>query len=281
MTLLPTGTSIEQTLFSTPSSGVESSFGRFDGVLLVGHGTRDAIGTEQFFQLGRLLADRLKPIPVQACLLELQPPTIAEGWQRLIDQGVTRVHAVPLLLFAAGHAKSDIPDELAKCQAATPHVRFDQSQPLSRAAELITLSLRRIDESTSQSKLDPHTSALVMVGRGSHDPCAQADMRVLTECVAARWSFKIRKTAFYAMATPKLPETLDRIAESSDVSDVLVQPHILFEGSIHQSILEIVDQARQRHPKVRFWCSGYLGPEPELVGALVRRIEQAIQQSGR
>jgi len=281
VTLLPTGPSIDPPLSSTHASGVRASFDRSDGVLLVGHGTRDAIGTEQFFQLGRLLAERLAPIPVQSCLLELQPPTIAEGWQRLVDQGVTRVHAVPLLLFAAGHAKSDIPDELAKCQLATPHVGWDQSQPLSRAAELVGLSLRRIDESLIQSKLDPGASALVMVGRGSHDPCAQADMRVLTECVAARWSFKIRKTAFYAMATPKLPETLDHIAESGEVSDVLVQPHILFEGSIHQSILGIVDQARQRHPKVRFWCSGYLGPEPELVNALVRRIEQAIEQSGQ
>ncbi len=276
MTLLPTRTPIDLPLFNTHLSGAGSSLGQADGVLLVGHGTRDAIGTEQFFQLGKLLADRLAPVPVQSCLLELQPPTIAEGWQRLVDQGVTRIHAVPLLLFAAGHAKSDIPVELAKCQSTTPNVRWDQSQPLSRAAELVALSLRRIDESIQQSKLDPCSSALVMVGRGSHDPCAQADMRVLTECVAGQWSFKIRKTAFYAMATPKLPETLDRIAELDDVSDILVQPHILFEGSIHQSILGIVGEARQRHRKVRFWCSGYLGPEPELVGALVRRIEQAI-----
>ncbi|HBJ35952.1 MAG TPA: sirohydrochlorin chelatase [Planctomycetaceae bacterium] len=267
------------TLSTTNRSVGVSSLGRSDGVLLVGHGTRDTVGTDQFFQLGKLLADRLSPVPVEACLLELQPPTIAEGWQRLVDRGAKAVHAVPLLLFAAGHAKSDIPDELAKCQLTTPHVRWDQSQPLSRAAELIALSLRRIDEAIRQSNLDSRSSALVMVGRGSHDPCAQADMRVLTECVARRWCFKVRQTAFYAMATPKLPETLDRIAESGEVSDILVQPHILFEGSIHQSILGIVAQARQRYPEIRFWCSGYLGPEPELVDALIRRIQQAIAVS--
>lgn len=257
MTLIPANTSVQS-----------------DGVLLVGHGTRDTIGTEQFFQLGKLLAGRLAPVPVESCLLELQPPTIAEGWRRLVDRGATHIYAVPLLLFAAGHAKSDIPDELAKCQLTTPHVRWDQSQPLSRAAELVELSLRRIDESIGQSQLDRRTSALVMVGRGSRDPCAQADMRVLTECVASKRSFKIHRTAFYAMATPKLPEILDQIAATGNVSDILIQPHILFEGSIHQSILGIVAETRQRHPDIRFWCSGYLGPEIELVNALIRRIKQ-------
>lgn len=249
-----------------------------DGVLLIGHGTRDSVGTDQFFQLGKQLANRLAPIPVEACLLELQPPTIAQGWARLVQLGVTQIHAVPLLLFSAGHAKSDIPDELAKCQSATPHVQWDQSRPLSRAADLVALAVRRLDETIERSQLQPQTSALVMVGRGSHDPCAQADMRVLTECVAGRRSFKIRKTAFYAMATPKLPETLDQIALAGNVSDVVIQPHILFEGSIHQSILVMVDEARQRHPGLRFWCSGYLGPEPELVSALICRIVARLSE---
>jgi len=142
---------------------------------------------------------------------------------------------------------------------------------------LVGLSLRRIDEVVDQASIDLKSAALVMVGRGSHDPCAQADMRVLTECVGRKRPFKVRNTAFYAMATPKLPETLDQIATSGEVVDVVVQPHILFEGSIHQSILTIVDDARKRHPGIRFWCSGYLGPEPELVGALVRRIEQSVK----
>jgi len=247
-----------------------------DGVLLIGHGTRDAIGTEQFLQLGRLLADRLSPVPVEACLLELQPPTIADGWHRLVDHGVKRVHAVPLLLFAAGHAKSDIPAELTKCQLTTPGTSWNQSKPLSRAAELVALSLRRIDEAIEQSSLVPHSSALVMVGRGSHDPCAQADMRVFTECVAAKRGFKVRRTVFYAMAKPTLPESLDELAALGEISDVLIQPHILFEGSIHQSIRSIVDEARSRHSNIRFWCSSYLGPEPELVDALIRRIAQTI-----
>ena len=46
------------------------------GVLLIGHGTRDEVGTSQFFELAALLARRLDPLPVKSGLLEFQEPTI-------------------------------------------------------------------------------------------------------------------------------------------------------------------------------------------------------------
>jgi len=138
---------------------ISSPLGDGDGVLLIGHGTRDAVGTAQFFELGERLSARLAPVPVEACLLELQPPTIPEGWQRLVDRGAVRIHAAPLLLFAAGHAKSDIPDELAKCLDGSSAIRWDQSHPLSRCPELIALTLRRLDEAFDRSAADPARTA--------------------------------------------------------------------------------------------------------------------------
>ena len=59
-----------------------------DGVLLIGHGTRDAEGTREFFELASVLSKRLAPTPVEGCLLEFQRPTIDEAWQTLVDSGV-------------------------------------------------------------------------------------------------------------------------------------------------------------------------------------------------
>ena len=189
--------------------------------MLVGHGTRDAAGTDEFFSLGEQLADR-SPIPVRWSLLEFQQPTISEAWRSLIDLGVTHVHVAPLLLFAAGHAKSDIPDEIAKASAATPGVTFDQCRPLSRAPAMIDLVVQRINETLTESDCDPDETAIVMVGRGSHDPCARSDMRVLTEVVANRIAVAEFQTAFYAMTTPTVPETLDGVVSSGQFKTVIV-----------------------------------------------------------
>ncbi len=83
------------------------------GVLIVGHGTRNREGTLQFLQLASQFQDRLQNIPCQACFLELADPSIEEGVEQLKLLGVERLLIVPVLLFSAGHAKSDIPDAVA------------------------------------------------------------------------------------------------------------------------------------------------------------------------
>jgi sirohydrochlorin cobaltochelatase len=246
--------------------------------MLVGHGTRDEEGTRQFFSLGRQLAEQLHPLDVRPCLLEFQVPTLQEAWHELVERGVSSVHVAPLLLFAAGHAKSDIPSIIERCRRETPDVTWDQSKPLSRHPSLIELACRRIRGLADSSRWGEPT-ALVMVGRGSHDPCAQADMRVLTELVAHRLGIRSAFTAFYAMADPCLPDVLDRVGRSGRFGRVLVYPHLLFAGRLYQAIGKQVDDALRRHPSIDFALSRYLGPDPLVVRAIAARIGQAIDHA--
>ena len=245
-----------------------------DGVLLIGHGTRDASGTAQFFDLGQRLANRLHPVAVEPCLLELQSPTIGEGWQRLVHRGVRRVLASPLLLFSAGHAKSDIPDALNRCLEKSGGMSWRESRALSRAPELLRLVLKRLDDSLNQIAGIEASTAVVMVGRGSFDPCAQADMKLLTHWVAGQRSAAIFKTAFYAMANPKLPDVLRDVAANDSIRTIVVQPHLLFEGNLYQSIISQVNEIEREFPAKQFIVSAYLGPEEEVSDAIVRRLGQ-------
>ena len=170
-----------------PTLSPSKSLNSPDGVLLIGHGTRDVDGTREFFELAGLLSDRLAPFPVEGCLLEFQSPTIPEAWRSLVGQGVKHVRVTPLLLFAAGHAKDDIPELIGQCAESTPGVTHAQTRALSRAPEIVDLLSARVSEvaKTADVTLDDAV-AVVFVGRGSYDPCAQADMRILAEIVARR-----------------------------------------------------------------------------------------------
>jgi sirohydrochlorin cobaltochelatase len=79
------------------------------GLLVVGHGTRNSHGLAEFGEVARQVAELADEFAVEACFLELAEPTIAMGVQRLLQRGVERLTVAPLLLFAAGHAKRDIP----------------------------------------------------------------------------------------------------------------------------------------------------------------------------
>jgi sirohydrochlorin cobaltochelatase len=255
---------------------LKQAFRPGDGVLLIGHGTRDAQGTQQFFSLGERLKECLQPIPVEPCLLELQPPTIAQGWQSLMERGVRRVLVSPLLLFSAGHAKSDIPQALNECAKHDREVRWLEARPLSRSPELLSLVLRRLDASLQKVQSSLDQTAIVMVGRGSYDPCAQADMKLLTHWVGGQRSVSTVVTSFYAMAEPKLPNVLRQVASRPTVRSIIVQPHLLFEGALYQSIIQQTHEAANAFPDKQFVISDYLGPEQEVAEAIVRRLTQQL-----
>ena len=248
---------------------------RPEGILVVGHGTRDRRGTDEFFAFGDRLADRTE-LPVVASLLEFQQPTIAQGWRMLVDRGVRHVHVTPLLLFAAGHARQDVPEEIAAAAAETPDVTHDQCGPLSRSPEMVTLACERITHTMSSQSLDPQRTAVVVVGRGSHHPCATSDLRVFSELVRHRCPAAGHDTAFYAMAEPRLPEILDRVASSGRWNNVVVYPHLLFNGRLYEAIMRQTDEAGGRHPSIRFVVTDYLGPVDGVVDATLRRIGRPV-----
>ncbi|WP_153557952.1 sirohydrochlorin chelatase [Roseimaritima sediminicola] len=263
------------------------------GLLIVGHGTRCEQGAAQFAQLIERLRGRLRQRiddrPVEGCFLELRPPDIAEAWQRLVAQGVRRIHAVPLLLFSAGHAKRDIPAELHRCASATPGVALDFGRALSRRPQVIRRSCQRVLQAAERfagaagsgregESGKAGRSVLVMVGRGTPDVCAQADMRLFSECVfrtlrdhhaaGNRGGFAAVRTAFYAMAQPALPGVLDAVCRRYPDASVVVQPHLLFAGQLERAIEGQVAEARRRHPGCRLVVGRPLGPHRLIVDAL-------------
>jgi sirohydrochlorin cobaltochelatase len=241
------------------------------GILLVGHGTREKQGTDEFFELARRLTE-LCPLPVAASLLEFQEPTIAQAWDSLAGQDVQHIHVAPLLLFAAGHAKSDIPDEVAKASANTIGITHDQCLPLSRAESIVRLVQRRIETTLHAIETAASRTAILMVGRGSHDPCARSDMFVLSELIRHRIPAASVHTAFYAMTTPTVPAMLDQIANHPDIHAIVVHPHLLFQGRLFDAIARQCEEAAARHPEVQIHLSNYLGPVDEIACALARRV---------
>ncbi|MFG0263816.1 MAG: sirohydrochlorin chelatase [Rhodopirellula sp. JB055] len=276
------------------------------GILLIGHGTRDQRGTDEFFELGRRLATQLAGRAiVQPCLLEFQSPTINEGWRRLLEAGAERIIVSPLLLFAAGHAKSDIPDAVEKVARETQTLDriAGYSRPISRQPHMIDLVRERLIESLGSAAIDPagessRPTAVVMVGRGSLDPCASSDMRLLTEVTLRGRGNQIARsgtgaqsiadcyeiaeggccTTFYAMAQPRLPDTLGQMAETGRYGRMVVQPHLLFSGRLYEAIVRQTEEAAAKFSEIDFIVSRYLGPDTKVAAAIADRIDSLASE---
>jgi sirohydrochlorin cobaltochelatase len=100
------------------------------GVMVCGHGSRNRLATAEFASLAGRLAAAFPQWPLEHGYLEFATPVIRDGLDALLARGVTRILAVPGMLFAAGHAKNDIPSVLNR-YAAEHRVTIDYGRELA------------------------------------------------------------------------------------------------------------------------------------------------------
>lgn len=247
---------------------VESAIIAKGGLLVVGHGTRDARGIEEFYTAVERIGEKVAPLAVEGCFLELAEPTIDEAVDKLVAAGVRRITVAPLILFAAGHAKRDIPDAVATAVARHVGVEVRQLPHLGCRAELIALSARRYREAIRDlAEVAPEQTLLLLVGRGSRDDEATAEMHRLAKLRAAATPIGRLEVAFTAMAEPRLEAAIEVVARLP-FRRVVVQPHLLFIGELLERVRATVAQAADRCADKEWIVAGHLGPEAEIADAV-------------
>ena len=135
------------------------------GVLVCGHGSRNRLAVAEFAQLARGLQAQLPAVPVEYGYLEFARPILRDGLDALRAKGVGQVLAVPAMLFAAGHAKNDIPSVL-NTYAAETGLRIDYGRELGIDLNMIQAAGARIREALAQAPADGAWAGPRWMGRG-------------------------------------------------------------------------------------------------------------------
>jgi len=243
------------------------------GVLLIGHGSRDLAGQQAFSQTVEQVVQLRPQWPIEPGYLELVEPNISVGIARLLDQGIERLVASPLLLFSAGHARRDIPDALASALAEAPEIAMSQAPVFACHPGIVELAVSRFLETViPHPSIPSQETCLVMVGRGSRNNEATKEMVKLTHLVAANLHLPHHRTCFRAMASPSMEEVLAEVAEGP-YRRVVVQPHLLFPGEVRDAVAQRVRSISEGSSK-QWLVSGTLGPDRRLAEVLVELIEK-------
>jgi len=238
------------------------------GILVVGHGTTDPVGDGETRRLASAVA-AAAGVPVELGFLELCTPTIDDGLARLAARGCREAIAAPLLLFAAGHARRDVPGAIAAASERLG-LAVRQAGVLGSHPCLLHLSHRRRREAADD------VEAVAFVVRGASDPATPAQAReFLRSTLALDGAEVAAEVGFVAAARPTVDEALDLLAEGPvggrAARRVLVQPHLLFRGRVEEEVAAAVGRARQRHPGVEWIVAERLGPAACVVRALLDR----------
>ncbi|MFK4867310.1 sirohydrochlorin chelatase [Streptomyces sp. CSMPJR101] len=244
-------------------------------LLIAGHGTRDEAGAEAFRAFVRELGDRHPDLPVAGGFIELSPPPLGDAVTGLVERGVRRFAAVPLMLVSAGHAKGDIPAALAREKERHPGITYTYGRPLGPHPSLLRVLERRLDEAlgTADGREDV---TVLLVGRGSTDPDANAEVHKAARLLWEGRGYAGVETAFVSLAAPDVPGGLDRCARLG-ARRIVVLPYFLFTGILPDRVRRQTEEWAAAHPDVEVRSADVIGPEPELLDLVWERYEEAVR----
>ena len=246
-------------------------------MLVVGHGSRDPEGIGQFLGLARHFRSRRPEVPVEIAFLEFARPTIQEGIDRLVEIGAETIVVLPGVLLAAGHAKNDMASEVRLARERYPQIDIRMGRALDVDGKILELCrLRYREASAGRGAVAPAETLLLLVGRGSSDPDANANIakiaRFLQEGYPTGWA----ACAFSGVTSPLLEEALP-VCERSGFRRIVVQPYFLFTGVLLKRIYAYVEERRRSRPDLDIVAAPHLQAHPLLLDTFLERAEEALR----
>ncbi|GFH37594.1 sirohydrochlorin chelatase [Streptomyces pacificus] len=249
-------------------------------LLVVAHGSRDPRHAATVHALVRQVRSQRPGVRVGTAFLDFNAPAVPRVLERMANDAVAQVVALPLLLARAFHAKSDIPSVLDEARARHPRLRITQAGVLGPSRLLLDTVEQRLYEA-GLTPADKGSTGVVLASAGSSDPEAASGLaEVARDLRHSGW--RTVRPAFASAVTaagPPAPGDAVRAlraagAEGAGGSEplkrVAVAPYVIAPGRLPD---RIADGARAAGADV---LADVLGPSPALARLVLRRYDEAL-----
>ena len=255
------------------------------GIIICGHGSRAKIAEEEFSLLAKGLRARFPTLKIEYGFLEYSSPNIHMALDSLREDGVKHIFAVPGMLFAATHAKNDIPSVLTTYKESYPELTIEYGKELGLHDEMINAFQHRVLESlgySSEGKSEIpaagtlYDTMLVVVGRGTSVVDANADAAKLTRILSENLGFGWSETVYSGVTYPSVGRGLE-MALKLGFKKIVIAPYFLFGGRLIDRIYAYVDKVAVENPDVEFIKADYLRDQSHVLNTFITRIAEIAQ----
>ncbi len=253
------------------------------GVMICGHGSRSQPAVDEFSVLAEKLPAMLPPEwPVEYGYLEFANPVIHVGLDKLRAAGCDHILAVPGMLFAAMHAKNDIPTVL-NTYAAKHGIRVSYGRELGVDPKMIAAAGARVKQAVDWANAEhgdmaPEDTALVVIGRGASDPDANANVSKIARMLWEGMGFGWCEVGYSGVTFPLVDPCLEHVTRLG-YKRVIVFPYFLFTGILIDRIYGFTDQVAAKHPDIQFVKAGYLNDHVHVLETFAERITEQVGET--
>jgi sirohydrochlorin cobaltochelatase len=240
-------------------------------ILLVGHGSREPGANDEIEAFAQAWRQRQPQWRIAVCFIEFAAVLLPEGLARAARES-RHVRVIPLILNAAGHVKMDIPQAIDAARLDHPGCHFSYAPHLSACDPILALLKRRLRQAMlSLDMPDPHSTGVVLLGRGASDRQANGDVAKMARWLQEEGDHELVDIAFTGITFPRLERVVQR-QSLQGMRQVVVLPYYLFSGTLISRIRRQVAHLRLQYPQLRFALADYFGAEREIFELLEQRV---------
>lgn len=219
-------------------------------------------------RISELVAPALPGVRVALGYLELSDPPAVEVLDYLVQRGCRRIVVLPLVLLGAGHSKSDVPAVALEARQRHAGIDVRLGSPLGVARALVEILGEAVLEEAGPGM------PLLMVGRGTSDPDANADTAKAARLVAEWARSPFCHTGFSGVTAPSLSDAAGVFARLG-YRDIAVAWWYLCHGTLIDAGRQTLAEFSTR-TGVALHDAGHLGADPRIVALVTERYRRAL-----
>lgn len=248
-------------------------------LVLIGHGSRRAGGNKKVFGLAERVSERAG-LPVFPGFLELAQPHASEAIDRAVASGADEVVIVPAVLLAAGHAKNDVPLLVNQARGRHPGVQFFAGRPLGVNSGMLTALQDRLMAAREElGPCDDDRVAVLLLGRGSSDPDANADIFKIGRLLTERQGLLGHEVGFIGVTQPDVEAAFKTLAARRP-RQVVVMPYLLYPGVLVERVRKKVADLAALYRRLDVQVTEPVGTHPAVLDVLLERADESVNGTG-
>lgn len=234
-------------------------------LLGVAHGSRDEGAQRVVRELLSAAVRERAGLRAEAAYVDNASPSIRVAVQSLVDEGVTDLVVLPLLLTPAAHSKTDIAASVQTARDEHPALRVRYGRPLGPHPVLVDVMARRLREAGARGD-----EPVLLVAGGSLDPDANAQVAATARLLFEGRGFPLVEVAFASTARPAVPEALERL-RLLGFARVAVARYFLGPGRLPAAVARDASASG-----LEVVVAEALGAAEEIAGLLLERYDEAV-----
>ena len=251
------------------------------GIMVCGHGSRSVSAIDQFSNVVSQLKSYFPSIPLEFGYLEFSNPVIRDGLDKLREHGCNHILAIPGMLFAAMHAKNDIPSVLNN-YSKLHNIKIEYGRDLGIDSNLIEAASDRINECITEANdtgliVNKSETCLVVIGRGSSDPDANSNISLVARLIMEKTNLGCVEVGYSGVTFPLVKPCLEHVAKLG-FKRIIVFPYFLFTGILIDRIYGFTDMVAKDNDSIQFLKAGYFNNHPKLLETFANRVIEILNK---